>query len=89
MSRLSEYGLSIDDAFVNKFNVYPNPTSDYIKITSEENIDSVALYNSIGQLVFEKKEHTKLLNVESLKSGIYILKIYSGSHTTIKKVLIN
>ncbi len=81
--------LSIDEAFANKFNVYPNPTSDYIKIASEENIDSVALYNSIGQLIFEKKEHTKLLNVERLKSGIYILKIYSGANATIKKVLIN
>ena len=78
--------LSIDEAFANKFNVYPNPTSDYIKIASEENIDSVALYNSIGQLIFEKKEHTKLLNVERLKSGIYILKIYSGPQTTIKNL---
>jgi beta-glucanase (GH16 family) len=82
-------GLSVDEVFANKFEVYPNPTSDYINIKSDENVDSIALYNSIGQLLLEKKQNTKLLNVENLKSGLYILKIYSGSVSTIKKVILN
>jgi hypothetical protein len=82
-------GLSVDEVFANKFEVYPNPTSDYINIKSDENVDSIVLYNSIGQLLLEKKQNTKLLNVENLKSGLYILKIYSGSVSTIKKVILN
>lgn len=82
-------GLSIEDVFTNKFKVYPNPTNDYIHITSEDTIDSIALFNTIGQLVLEKKHHTKQLNIEALTPGLYFLKIYSGSLSTIKKVLIN
>lgn len=81
-------GLNIDEVYASKFQVYPNPTSNFINIKSNENSDRIELYNSIGQLVLEKKEHTKLLNVEGLKSGVYILKIYSGNLSTIKKVLI-
>jgi beta-glucanase (GH16 family) len=82
-------GLGIDDAFENEFKVFPNPALDYINIESEESIDRVELYNSLGQLVLEKKQSNKLLNVKELKSGVYILKIYSGSRSTIKKVLLN
>ncbi len=82
-------GLSIDEEFANKFSVYPNPAASYVNITSEVNIDNVELYNSIGQLVLEKKENAKQLNVENLKSGVYILKIYSGNLSAIKKVLVN
>lgn len=82
-------GLSIDEEFASRFGVYPNPASDYINIKSEEIVDRVELYNAIGQLVLKKKQNTKLLNVEGLKSGVYVLKIYSGSLSTIKKVLLN
>ncbi len=81
--------LSIDEAFANKFGIHPNPASDTINIVSQERIDYLELYNTLGQLVLDKKLNTKQLNVEDLKSGIYILKIYSGSLSTTKKVLIN
>ncbi|WP_296381487.1 family 16 glycosylhydrolase [Winogradskyella sp.] len=70
--------LSIDDEFASKFGVYPNPTSDIINIISEENIDNLELYNSIGQLVLHKKKNTKQLNIEDLNSGVYILKYTQG-----------
>lgn len=82
-------GLSIVDESLDTFSVYPNPASDYINITSEEKIDNIALYNSLGQLVLEKKGNTIQLDIEGLKSGLYVLKIYSDSLSTIKKVLIN
>lgn len=82
-------GLSVDDVFASRFGVYPNPASDYVNIKSDQNIESVELYNSIGQLVLEKKQNTKLLNVEDLMSGVYILKIYSGRLSTIKRLIIN
>ncbi len=81
--------LSIDEAFANKFGIHPNPASDTINIVSQERIDYLELYNTLGQLVLDKKLNTKQLNVEDLKSGIFILKIYSGSLSTTKKVLIN
>ena len=81
--------LSIDEAFASKFGIHPNPVSDTINIVSAEPVDCLELYSILGQLVLDKKLNTKQLNVQNLKPGIYILKIYSGSFSTTKKVLIN
>ncbi|BAO76967.1 family 16 glycosylhydrolase [Winogradskyella sp. PG-2] len=82
--------LGIDDEFANKFSVYPNPVNSFINIKSEELVDSIELFNSIGQLVKEnRKENINQINVEDLEIGFYVLKIYSGNSTIIKKVIIN
>ena len=78
---------STEDVFANKFSVYPNPSSDVLNIRTNEPIDKVELYNTIGQLIVAKK--TTNINISSLKTGIYILKIYSGNRSVIKKVMIN
>jgi len=78
---------STEDIFANKFSVYPNPSSDVLNIRTNEPIDKVELYNIIGQLIVVKK--TTNINISSLKTGIYILKIYSGNRSVIKKVMID
>lgn len=78
---------STEDVFANKFSVYPNPSSDVLNIRTDEPIEKVELYNTIGQLIVAKK--TTNINISSLKTGIYILKIYSRNRSVIKKVMIN
>ena len=78
---------STEDVFANKFSVYPNPSSDVLNIRTNEPIDKVELYNTIGQLIVVKK--TTNINISSLKTGIYILKIYSGNRIVTKKVMID
>ena len=78
---------STEDVFANKFSVYPNPSSDVLNIRTNEPIDKVELYNTIGQLIVAEK--TTNINISSLKTGIYILKIYSGNRSVIKKVMID
>ena len=78
---------STEDVFANKFSVYPNPSSDVLNIRTDEPIEKVELYNTIGQLIVAKK--TTNINISSLKTGIYILKIYSRNRSVIKKVMID
>mgnify|MGYP003639615077 FL=1 len=79
---------STDDFFASKFSIYPNPSSNVINIRTDETIDKTQLYNTLGQLILNKDRNTKQLNIYSIKSGIYILKIYSGNKTVTKKVII-
>ena len=65
---------STEDVFANKFSVYPNPSSDVLNIRTNEPIDKVELYNTIGQLIVAKK--TTNVNISSINIGVYILKIY-------------
>jgi beta-glucanase (GH16 family) len=81
--------LSIDEVFASKFGIHPNPVSNTINIVSQEHVNCLELYNTLGQLVLDKQLNTKKLNVQELESGIYVLKIYSGSLSTTKKILIN
>ena len=78
---------STEDVFANKFSVYPNPSSDVLNIRTNEPIDKVELYNTIGQLIVAKK--TTNINISSINIGVYILKIYSRNRSVIKKVMIN
>ena len=78
---------STEDVFANKFSVYPNPSSDVLNIRTNEPIDKVELYNTIGQLIVANK--TTNINISSINRGVYILKIYSGKRIVTKKVMIN
>jgi len=78
---------STNDVFANKFAVYPNPSSDVLNIRTNETIDKVELYNTIGQLILTKKAN--IVNVNGINNGLYILKIYSGNKIVSKKVIID
>ncbi|WP_430468499.1 family 16 glycosylhydrolase [Winogradskyella ouciana] len=87
--RVYQNTLSVDEKFENKFSAYPNPASSYINIKSNSNIEKLELYNTSGQLVINYNQSTNRINVKGLKSGIYVLKIYSEGRSVSKKVLIN
>jgi len=82
-------GLSIDENFAKKFSVYPNPTSSLINISSTEQVDRVDLYNPLGQIVLSKTNNLTKLNIENLKQGLYVLKLYSGDKSVTKKIIID
>jgi hypothetical protein len=64
--------------------LYPNPVRNILNV-SLKNLKAIEVYNVTGQLLLSSKtsgdSHT--LNVESLKSGIYILKAIDGSGITL------
>ena len=57
-------------------NAYPNPVNDVVTITNVENAN-VCIYNTNGQIVFNKKSNSKNLtiNLSDYKSGLYIVNI--------------
>jgi beta-glucanase (GH16 family) len=81
-------GLSIDEAFANKFNVFPNPASDYINIVTNEVIDEVQLHNLLGSLLIQESKPGSQINISNLNSGIYLLSIHSGSKKVTKKIVV-
>ena len=87
--RVYQNSLGIDDESENEFSIYPNPVADYINVKTNKSIESLKLYNALGQLVKERVGNYKQLNVETLESGIYILKIFSDGQSVSKRILIN
>ncbi len=55
--------------------VYPNPATDIITIKTPTKIKEIKAINILGQVTIDQNGPSEKLNISSLKSGIYILKI--------------
>ena len=64
-------GLETVKTSETSFKVYPNPASTYIQIDGD--VSSVSIYSLTGRLV-KTVTNEKTINVQSLKSGIYLVK---------------
>ncbi|UOX33309.1 T9SS type A sorting domain-containing protein [Flavobacterium sediminilitoris] len=79
--------LSIQDFdFSSKFTLYPNPVQDVLHFNSKENItiQSVEIYNMLGQVVLTVPNATKSVDVSNLTKGNYFVKVNTekGSSNT-------
>lgn len=69
-------------------NVYPNPASDRLMISSEKNLDEIRLINTLGKIVLQQKASGKNLRVDvsGIEEGIYMLQMITGSETIVRKL---
>jgi beta-glucanase (GH16 family) len=80
--------LSTSNLFKDEFSIYPNPTTNYINITTSKKVSKLELYSTLGKIVQRQKSNSKQLNTAHLKSGIYLLKIYADDKIATKKIII-
>ncbi len=79
--------LSTNTADFENLRYYPNPVQNIFNITNSEKIDEITVLSIQGQQVLNEKPDSKLANVDvsSLSTGIYIVKIKSdGKEKNIK-----
>jgi threonine synthase len=76
------------------FLVYPNPAKDvlFVDLKGNETINSIKLFNSVGQLVsvhsaIVSKTITEL-NIQLLSNGIYYLQLNTNNGLKMAKVII-
>ena len=82
--------LSVNDVLASEFKIYPNPAKNYLNIESKNiAISSVEMYNIIGKKVIsENNLVNSKLNVSSLSTGIYLLKVNSDAGSLVKKIVV-
>lgn len=80
--------LSTEDKFVKNLNFYPNPVKNDLSISSIFKVDYYQIYNVLGTLVSEGKGAGTLTQVDMsrLNSGLYFVKVISGSMQTTLKI---
>lgn len=87
-----EYGinnclLGLDDIGLS-IGLYPNPASDQFHIESTEPIDRIKLYDVAGQLVLETTRGDQPIELGSLPSGLYFVRVETGSNRATQKLII-
>lgn len=81
--------LGIEDESFNGFVYFPNPVNDNIYLESVNTIQSVSVYNLLGQLVISKNLNVSQtsISMEHLQSGIYMMEVtIDGNRQTFKIV---
>ena len=75
-----ETSISNPNVQDNRVHLYPNPSSSFVNIQSEDKIKSIRIYNMMGQLVLQKtipsEKHIQL-STGFLDNGKYIMKVES------------
>jgi hypothetical protein len=82
--------LSNDDYISDVFKLYPNPAkSGYVNITStgSETIQA-NVYDILGKQVINAAVASGRLDVSTLNTGVYIVKLTQGTATTTKKLIV-
>ncbi|MBP3254213.1 MAG: T9SS type A sorting domain-containing protein [Bacteroidales bacterium] len=91
---ISEYepnNNGLNDADIAKFsNVYPNPATSEVTVQSSFNIESIELYNMIGQLLDTKpvNAYSTSLDVSLYPKGNYTLIIHTRQGSAKKKLIV-
>ena len=73
---------------INQFNavIYPNPSSDFINVRSSYVIDFIEIFDASGRIVWNGP-YSPNINISSLVSGVFIIKLSSNKDAIYHKFI--
>jgi hypothetical protein len=81
---VGEYGLDVVE-------VYPNPVTTTLHVIAKTPIDSVVVYNLLGQEVLRSKMGagalTETIDMSGFESGVYLVRVFVGGGVETFRVL--
>lgn len=87
----NDYEIKPVKSVVGKFNIYPNPSSNYITVDYVVGFNQVRITSIDGKTVFNQKSdisNSKQIDVANFKNGIYTLSIVTADGNTLTEKLI-
>jgi len=83
-------GIYLEKEDIHSFNIYPNPTSDYIIIENKD-ISKIEIHSVTGELLFSQNSNGETMKIDcsSFAKGVYMVRISNESLTLNKKLIIN
>lgn len=79
--------MGVSDVSKNKLTVYPNPTTDFLKINTSDKVSSVEIYDLTGKKASTKTDGNTI-DVRNLRSGAYMIKVSYGDGNSISQKFI-
>lgn len=82
--------LALSDFDSNKISVFPNPTENFLTITSEVKIDLIELINPMGELLWLNRGNGSqtLIRTAEYSPGMYYLRLYMNNQILTKKIVV-
>lgn len=82
---VEESKLATSESNKTAVKIYPNPSSDLIKVEGINNIEKIRVFDMSGNIVLETKASEA--NIKNLTTGNYIINIYSGKDVISRKII--
>ena len=75
----------------NPISLYPNPTNKDVNISSENIINSIEVFNSFGQRIYQEKAKSKerTIDISFFSKGVYIIGVSTDMGYIRKKLIKN
>ena len=79
--------MGVNDQNRVDISIFPNPTSDFVHITSNKPIEAVSIYSAEGKLIQTLNGNATQIDISSYPKGVYLVTIQSGKITKTQKVI--
>ncbi|MFZ4105053.1 T9SS type A sorting domain-containing protein [Flavobacterium sp.] len=73
----------------NRISMYPNPVGDMLHLSADDGISRVEIYSTNGILVMNSDSVSDSIEMNTLTSGMYFLKVFSGQDVATMKFIKN
>lgn len=77
----------VEDVAMESTTVYPNPATDVLNISTNENVQRVEIFNMQGQLVKAENGTVNHISVKDLANGLYTVKLTTDNGTSMHKII--
>ena len=82
------WGENVEEILSNTYNIYRNPTTGMVTVEGE-NIDYVAVYNSVGQLVKVVKTQDNVVDMTAYENGVYFFNVVDNAgQSAVQRVVV-
>ncbi len=84
-------GVGIRENSSDKISVHPNPSKGIFKVTIEEQIGSLVVFDMLGNKVLENPtfRSSAIVDLEHSPKGVYLLRFNSGSQVYSRRIVIH
>ncbi|MCZ4320090.1 T9SS type A sorting domain-containing protein [Aequorivita viscosa] len=83
------FGIGVEENVFSEFSYFPNPATESISLKAAHNIESISVYNLLGQELIRTNidASASSINLSELTTGAYIMKIIINGQTGTYKIL--
>jgi len=82
--------LSVPSNIQTKYQVFPNPFTNNVQVISSEEMKELAVFDMVGKKIWQKtssNQNSETIDLETLNSGVYLLKIKTVNAMIIHKLV--
>lgn len=71
----------------NSASIYPNPATDVLYVDTKEHVQKLELYSSVGTLALSSNVVAGKIDIKSLPTGMYVIKLFTANGVYTQKVM--